>query len=197
MNMPAPSKKIALLIGSALILLWTGANLGQGQNPPLKKPVPGRDSFFGLHFDLHPNDKDVALGEDVSAENIGRLLERVGPDYVQYDCKGHVGWAGYPTKVGWPAPGIKKDSLAVWRKMTRERGVGLYIHYSGVWDGQAIAHHPDWARVKGRAFGSPLARGLYPRASTAKVDPRVKPGTPSAVEARYLASTGRPWDLMA
>ena len=30
--------------------------------------------------------------------------------------------------------------------------------------------------VKGRAFGSPLARGLYPRASTAEVDPRQSPG---------------------
>jgi len=30
--------------------------------------------------------------------------------------------------------------------------------------------------VKGRAFGSPLARGLYPRASTAEVDPRASPG---------------------
>ncbi|MDP2914720.1 MAG: PHP domain-containing protein [Candidatus Aminicenantes bacterium] len=36
--------------------------------------------------------------------------------------------------------------------------------------------------VKGRAFGSPLARGLYPRASTAEVDPRAKPGAPAAVE---------------
>jgi alpha-galactosidase len=35
--------------------------------------------------------------------------------------------------------------------------------------------------VKGRAFGSPLARGLY-RASTAEVDPRAKPGAPAAVE---------------
>jgi len=30
--------------------------------------------------------------------------------------------------------------------------------------------------VKGRAFGSPLARGLYTRASTAEVDPRASPG---------------------
>ncbi|MGA2585935.1 MAG: alkaline phosphatase family protein [Candidatus Aminicenantales bacterium] len=36
--------------------------------------------------------------------------------------------------------------------------------------------------VKGRAFGSPLACGLYPRASTAEVDPRTKPGAPAAVE---------------
>ncbi|MBE3130526.1 MAG: NAD(P)/FAD-dependent oxidoreductase, partial [Acidobacteria bacterium] len=55
--------------------------------------------------------------------------------------------------------------------------------------------------VKGRAFGSPLARGLYPRASTAEVDPRVKPGAglpspgpgkagaPAAVEVRLLDGT--------
>jgi len=36
--------------------------------------------------------------------------------------------------------------------------------------------------VKGRAFGSPLARGLYSRASTAEVDPRAKPGAPAAVD---------------
>jgi mRNA interferase RelE/StbE len=33
--------------------------------------------------------------------------------------------------------------------------------------------------VKGRAFSSPLARGFYPRASTAEVDPRAKPGAPA------------------
>ena len=34
--------------------------------------------------------------------------------------------------------------------------------------------------IKGRAFGSPLARDFYPRASTAEVDPRAKPGAPAA-----------------
>jgi len=50
--------------------------------------------------------------------------------------------------------------------------------------------------VKGRSFGSPLARASYPRASTAEVDPRAlpssgakrmragKPGAPAAVEVR-------------
>ena len=36
--------------------------------------------------------------------------------------------------------------------------------------------------VKGRAYGSPLARGLYPRASTAEMDPQAKPGAPAAVD---------------
>ncbi|MDP2915822.1 MAG: hypothetical protein Q8O91_10265 [Candidatus Aminicenantes bacterium] len=43
----------------------------------------------------------------------------------------------------------------------------------------------DGRTVKGRAFGSPLARGLYPRASTAEVDPRVKPGAPAADDGAF------------
>jgi len=112
-----------------------------------KRPIPRKEAFFGLHFDLHPGKGDTSLGADVSEENIAKLLTRVRPDYVQYDCKGHPGYAGYPTKVGWASPGIVKDSLAIWRKVTREHGVGLYIHYSGVWDSAAIERHPQWARI--------------------------------------------------
>ncbi|MCC6444226.1 MAG: hypothetical protein IT210_12330 [Armatimonadetes bacterium] len=111
------------------------------------RPVSRKNAFFGLHFDLHPQKTDTSLGADITEENIGHLLARVKPDYVQYDCKGHAGYTGYPTEVGWPSPGIVKDSLAIWRKVTKERGVGLYIHYSGVWDTVALEHHPDWARV--------------------------------------------------
>jgi hypothetical protein len=105
------------------------------------------DSFFGLHFDLHPNEQDTALGRDVSEEMVGRLLAAAKPDYVQYDSKGHPGWLGWPSKVGPSAPGIVKDSLEIWRKVTASRNVSLYIHFSGVWDTQACARHPEWARV--------------------------------------------------
>lgn len=112
-----------------------------------RRPVPRSESFFGLHFDLHPNKSDTVLGADVTEENIDALLTRVRPDFVQYDCKGHPGYAGYPTKVGTPSPGIVKDSLKIWREVTRRHGVGLYIHYSGVWDSVAIEQHPEWAVV--------------------------------------------------
>ncbi len=109
--------------------------------------IPRRNAFFGLHFDLHPSDTDTSLGADTSERNIGKLLRRVRPDFVQYDCKGHRGLTGYPTKVGWASPGIVQDALAIWRKVTRKHGVGLYIHYSAVWNNEAVKHHPEWARV--------------------------------------------------
>ncbi|UCG15323.1 MAG: hypothetical protein JSV19_08485 [Phycisphaerales bacterium] len=110
-------------------------------------PLRRENAFFGVHFDLHPGKTDTALGADVSEENIEHLLTRVRPDWIQYDCKGHAGYTGYPSQVGWPSPGIVKDSLAIWRKTTAKHGVTLFIHYSGLWDRVAVEHHPEWARV--------------------------------------------------
>ena len=123
--------------------------------------IPRKDAFFGLHFDLHPQESDTSLGADLSETNIRGLLERVKPDYVQYDCKGHAGWAGYRTAVGWPSPGIVKDSLALWRTITRDFGIGLFIHYSGVWDTKAITEHPDWARIDAAGKKDPNVTSVF------------------------------------
>ncbi|MBI3666647.1 MAG: hypothetical protein HY236_10570 [Acidobacteria bacterium] len=118
----------------------------EGQTQP-KPRLRRKDSFFGIHLDLHPNKDDPALGRDVTEEMVERFLARVKPDYVQYDCKGHVGYLGYPSKVSTSAP-IVHDSLAVWRRVTARHGVALYIHFSGVWDSLAVEQHPEWARVR-------------------------------------------------
>ena len=105
-----------------------------------------KDSFFGMHFDLHPSPGDKALGRDVSDDMVEAFLARVKPDFVQYDCKGHVGYLGYPSAVSDSAP-VVQDSLAIWRKATARHGVALFIHFSGVWDSLAAKQHPEWARV--------------------------------------------------
>lgn len=105
------------------------------------------ESFWGLHFDLHPSAGDTELGAALTEEMVADLLARTRPDYVQYDCKGHAGYTGYPTAVGWPSPGIVQDSLAVWRRVTRAHGVALFVHYSGVWDSVAARQRPEWARL--------------------------------------------------
>ncbi len=169
-------QKIASLISFALVLLIAViAGSDEDRNPAhshsapslnqisttVPKPIPRKDAFFGLHYDLHPSKTDTALSADITEEMIAHLLDRIKPDYVQYDCKGHAGYAGYPTKVGWPSPGIKKDGLAIWRKVTREHGVGLYIHYSGVWDSKAIEEHPEWARIDGQGKKDANATSVF------------------------------------
>jgi len=112
---------------------------------------PGRnwhlDVFFGLHYDLHANAGDTELGADLTHEHLRAELLKVRPDWVQCDCKGHAGYTSWPTEVGSPAPGIVRDALRIHRDVTRELGLPLVMHYSGVWDSRAIELHPDWARV--------------------------------------------------
>ncbi len=113
------------------------------------KRLKRSESFLGVHFDFHASEDCTDIGKNTTREMIETILKRVKPDYVQCDCKGHPGYSSYPTKVGHPAPGIAADALRIWREVTAENGVSLYMHYSGVWDNQAVRHHPDWARING------------------------------------------------
>ncbi|MBS1877040.1 MAG: hypothetical protein JSU00_27765 [Acidobacteria bacterium] len=126
-----------------------------------KPRLPRKDCFFGIHLDLHPNASDPALGRDVSDAMVERFLAEIRPDYVQYDCKGHVGFLGYPSRVATSAPHIVNDSLAVWRRVTARHGVGLFIHFSGVWDSQAIIEHPDYAVVNADGKRDPNATSVF------------------------------------
>jgi len=112
--------------------------------PPRKRRS---DSFLGVHFDFHAGDDNHEIGKYTTQQMIETILQKVQPDYVQCDCKGHAGFSSYPTRVGYPAPGIVADALRTWRQVTAEYGVALFMHYSGVWDNQAVLHHPEWARI--------------------------------------------------
>ena len=113
-------------------------------NPPRRKRA---DSYFGIHFDFHAGPDCTEIGQNTTREMIAQIIEQAHPDYIQIDCKGHPGLSSYPTKVGNPAPGFVGDPLRTWREVTAEHGVALYMHYSGVWDSEAIRKHPDWAAI--------------------------------------------------
>ena len=117
---------------------------------PRKLPKRRRrsESFLGIHFDFHAGDDCTEIGRTLTPKMLDEMLRRVKPDYVQCDCKGHRGLSSYPTKVGHPAPGFTRDPLRVWRDATARRGVSLYMHYSGVWDTEAVKRHPSWAQVE-------------------------------------------------
>ena len=103
--------------------------------------------FFGIHYDLHANAHDSELGRELTPEHLRERLLRTRPDWVQTDCKGHPGYTSWPTSVGSTSPGVVKDSLRIYRDVTKELGIKLGVHYSGVWDSRAVELHPEWARV--------------------------------------------------
>jgi hypothetical protein len=103
--------------------------------------------FFGIHSDLHATAYDTELGRELTPELLRERLLRTHPDWVQTDCKGHPGYTSWPTKVGSTSPGVVKDSLRIYRDVTRDLGIRLGVHYSGVLDARAIELHPEWAAV--------------------------------------------------
>jgi hypothetical protein len=115
----------------------------QAQEHPEK--LRRTESFLGVHFDFHAGDDCVEIGKNVTPEMINTIIDRVKPDYIQVDCKGHRGLSSYPTKVGNPAPGFVQDALKIFREVTAERGIALFCHYSGVLDAEAVKQHPEWA----------------------------------------------------
>ena len=102
------------------------------------RPVRRREAFFGLNFT-----SDFEAPE----QNIGELLSRARPDYVQLWLKWHNGYLYYPGSLGPHFPGIVPDALPRWRELTREHGVALIAHYTGVWDERGVEAHPEWACV--------------------------------------------------
>ncbi len=104
-----------------------------------------KDSFFGLHFDFHADPtkcKGHILGENLKEEDIRKICTEIKPDFIQIDCKGHPGYTSYPSKLGNAMPEFALDTLALWRKVTAEEGVALYVHYSGVYDAKYLAENP-------------------------------------------------------
>lgn len=114
--------------------------------PPGQK-LKRADCFFGVHFDLHASEDITDAGRTLSYEMIDSFITRVRPDFIQIDCKGHPGISSYPTRVGYHVKGFEKDPLALWRKVTGERNVALFMHYSGVWDSKVATEHIPWAIV--------------------------------------------------
>lgn len=146
---------------SSPVVLWAGlvaASVAQPAPPPQPPRLERAESFLGIHFDFHAGPADKEIGRNTTPAMVDRIIDLVRPDYLQIDCKGHAGYSSYPTKVGQPAPGFVGDPLRVWREATAARGVALYLHYSGVWDGHAVKTHPDWAALT--AEGKPSERAI-------------------------------------
>jgi len=128
-----------------LLTLFCGqlqAQLASGR-PPVRR-------YFGLHFDFHAGSGDSLIGRNLSEKKIDSLLLAVKPDFIQVDCKGHPGISSYPSRVATAsvAPRITNDPLAFYRAITKKHGVGLYLHYSGVYDDAVLAKYPGWAARK-------------------------------------------------
>jgi len=122
----------------------------------------GKKFYFGHHYDLHAGEHDTELGTRCSPRELVPMLKLMGPDFVQTDCKGHAGyvsWLSHTPDASVP-PALKKDAMKQWRAATKQLGLPLHCHYSGIWDQAAGTKHPEWCVVnaEGRPVGAPFGQ---------------------------------------
>lgn len=103
-----------------------------------------KERFFGLHFDFHAND-ECEIGTRTNPEDIEWYINQAKPDFIQCDCKGHLGISSYPTKVGKAADRIKSDNLRIWVDVAKKHNIPIYVHYSGVLDDYYANKNPESA----------------------------------------------------
>ena len=120
-----------------------------------------KDCFFGVHFDFHSNHTAIGIGEELNGEEIKAFIREVKPDFLQCDVKGHGGYSSYPTKYGYPTPNMKKDILKIWRETTKEEGVLLYAHYSGILDAAQANARPEWRVVRKDGEKDPYSMSFF------------------------------------
>lgn len=130
-----------------LVLAITAPDSPGADNAATPKRLKRSESFLGVHYDFHAGPDCNEVGRNTTPEMVENIIRQIQPDYLQIDCKGHRGLSSYPTKVGNPAPGFVGDPLRVWRDVTARHGVSLFMHYSGVWDSEAIIRNPSWGAV--------------------------------------------------
>lgn len=132
------------------------------------------ESFFGFHFDFHATEQDNNLGENFDLEILRSFLSKTNPDYVQIDSKGHPGYSSYPTRIGFSNNSFVNDPIRIWRDVTAEFDVPLYVHYSGLWDGKAIPENPEWARVNADGSKDLIKAAYFSEYSEKLLIPQIK-----------------------
>jgi len=130
--------------------------------------------FAGLHLDFHAGLTDSGIGKTFTYQMIDSMLSIIKPDFIQVDCKGHPGISSYPTKVGNPAPAFVKDILKIWRDVTHKYNIPLFVHYSGLWDNEAVKHHPNWARYNADGKQDKNATSVFSGYADSLLIPQIK-----------------------
>ncbi len=155
MNYTTKTNNARLILSLSLLLFYSN---GITQQIAVKRRA---DCFFGVHFDFHASTEDKQIGLSLTPGMVESFLTQVRPDFIQVDTKGHPGISSYPTKVGIAAGGFIKNPLKIFRTVTSSMGIGLYSHFSGILDAEAVKDHSDWARVNANGQRDGSATSMF------------------------------------
>jgi hypothetical protein len=73
----------------ALLVCGLAIEASAAEPPRLRRA----EAFLGIHFDFHAGDDCDRVGARTTPEMVQTVIDKVRPDYIQIDCKGHRGYS--------------------------------------------------------------------------------------------------------
>ncbi|MDR2378546.1 MAG: alpha-L-fucosidase [Bifidobacteriaceae bacterium] len=116
-----------------------------------------------VHLDFHNSSWIESVADQFDAEQFGDTMAGAHVTSVNVFAKCLHGFSYYPTEVGQPHPGLKRDLLGEQIAALRRRGIKAPVYLSVLWDDWAAQTHPEWVAVD--RDGRLLARPPYSNAS--------------------------------
>jgi len=107
-----------------------------------------------VHLDFHTPDFVDQVGEHFDAEAFAETLARCGVDQAAFFAKCHYGSAYYPTAVGRPHPGLKRDMLGEFVAAATRRDIRTFAYYSLGFDYWYATENPDTLQRREPFFDS-------------------------------------------
>ena len=110
-----------------------------------------------VHFDFHNMPGIYDINRDFDAAVFAQRLADAHVDYINFFTQCNRGFAYYPTKVGIPYPGLKRDLFGDILRECHARGIGVtaYINVGLMHEQQRL--HPHWNHMdkEGRIHQDP------------------------------------------
>ncbi len=109
-----------------------------------------------VHLDFHTSPHIPDVGADFVPAEFAATLAAAQVDSVTVFAKCHHGYSYYPTRVGVPHPGLKRDLLGEMIAAAHGAGIRAPVYTTLVWDELAWAEHPEWRQIapEGRLAGT-------------------------------------------
>ena len=129
------------------------------------------DGMMNLLVDYYTEVPFRPYGSGVTRENVVPFLKELELGYLVIYAKGHSGLTTFASSLKTEHPLLAFDQCQAFRDYTREAGTRLTFYYSGLLDGVAGEHHPEW-RMKNHDgtdkrfcedFRNFIAHGMCPR----------------------------------
>ncbi|MBP3301217.1 MAG: beta-galactosidase trimerization domain-containing protein [Clostridia bacterium] len=101
-----------------------------------------------VHFDFHTMPGVDDFGENFDASLFARQMKDAHVEYINFFGRCNIGWSYYPTKVGYPYPGLNgKNILGDVVRECHKLGIQVTGYLNAGVHHEALLRHPEWSKV--------------------------------------------------